>query len=60
MPKVTPSAMTEIKAALAVYIAEVEAAPLRPSAAQTYRIHADHFVRWLNDDFTPGATITRH
>ena len=57
MPKVTLSAMTEIKAALAAYIAEVEAAPLKPSSVHTYCHRASLFVRWLNDEFKPGANV---
>ena len=59
MPKVTPSAITEVKAALAVYIAEVEAAPLQPATMRTYCHHARQFVRWLNGEFEPGAAVPR-
>ncbi len=59
MPKVTPPTMTEVKAALAVYIAEVEAAPLRPPSVRTYCQHARQFVRWLGDQFTPGDAAPR-
>ncbi len=59
MPKVAPSTMTEVKAAIAVYIAEVEAAPLKLATKQTYCHHARQFVRWLNDEFKPGAAVPR-
>ena len=59
MPKVTPSTLREVKTALAAYIAEVEAAPLKPKTMHTYCQHASSFVRWLNDEFTPGATVPR-
>ena len=57
MPKVTPSTMKEVEAALERYIAEVEAAPLKPATVRTYCHHARSFVRWLNDQFEPGATV---
>ncbi len=59
MPKVTASTMTEVKAALAAYITEVEAAPLKPATMHTYCHHARSFVRWLNDEFKPGDTVPR-
>ena len=59
MPKVTPSTMMEVKAALEKCIAEVEAAPLKSSTMHTYCHHARSFVRWLNDEFKPGADVPR-
>ena len=26
----------------------------------TYLLHAANFVRWLEDDFTPGTNVRRH
>lgn len=59
MARVSQSTITEVKAALAAYIAEVEAAQLKPSTAHTYCHHARSFVRWLNGEFKPGATVPR-
>ena len=59
MPKLTPAAMIVVKAALEKYIEEVEAAPLRSATIQTYCHHARQFVRWLDDDFEPGASVLR-
>ena len=59
MPKVNAETMTAIKIALESYIEEVEAAPLSDATMRTYCLHARHFVRWLDDEFEPGATIPR-
>ena len=52
--KVTPSALIEIKAALAEYTEEVEATSMSINTKGTYLRHANTFVRWLEDDFIPG------
>jgi len=38
------------------YRQEVEAAELSDETRKTYVRHAETFVRWLDGDFTPGAT----
>ena len=30
---------------------------LTRSSKDTYLLHARHFVRWLKDDFKPGANV---
>ena len=52
--KVSPSAFEEIDRALAHYTREVEETNLSDKTKQTYLRHANTFVRWLADDFTPG------
>ena len=59
MPKVTPSTTKVVKDALAAYIAEVEATSLKRKTKDTYCRHASTFVRWLNDEFEPGANVPR-
>jgi len=54
MPGVSNSALREVELALERYRLEVEASRLRPKTKWTYLRHADTFVRWLRDDFTPG------
>ena len=54
MAKVSDSVLREVERALADYKSDVRTAGLKPSAQETYILHADHFVRWLRDDFTPG------
>ena len=56
--KVRPETLREVEEALERYRAEVEKSPLRPSAKQTYLLHSTNFVRWLDDDFQPGGTLT--
>ena len=55
MPKVSQKSIAEILRALERYEAEVNVAPLTRSTKHTYILHADHFVRWLQDDFEPGS-----
>ena len=54
MPKVSQDILQRVRAALKRYQAEVDAAPLTRSTKRTYNLHAEHFVRWLADDFEPG------
>jgi hypothetical protein len=54
MPKVSRQALREVQRALEEYEAEVKATNLAEDSKQTYLGHTRHFVRWLNDDFTPG------
>lgn len=49
--------LEEVKAALEEYKKEVEGTELKPSTKSTYITHAEHFVRWLYDDFEPGARV---
>jgi hypothetical protein len=57
--RIKREALDEVERALEQYrelLATLEAeGTLKPSAARTYILHADHFVRWLKDDFEPGA-----
>lgn len=55
MAKLSAETLAEIDAAFDRYESEVRAAGLRPSAEKTYLLHSSEFVRWLHDDFTPGA-----
>ena len=59
MPKVTLLTLQEVKDALEQYQKTVEESPLSLSAKNTYLLHARQFVRWLDDDFTQGATVGR-
>ena len=57
--RINRPALEEVEKALEEYrelLAAREAeGTLKPSAAKTYILHADNFVRWLKDDFDPGA-----
>ena len=57
--KVSPEALREIREAFERYKAEVETTRLAASAKKTYIDRTDQFVRWLNDEFTPGEKVAR-
>lgn len=59
MAKVSIEVLNAVQDALERYETEVEDSPLRRSAKDTYVLHARHFVRWLEDDFEPGASLKR-
>ena len=59
MPKVSPEILKAVQDALDRYEREVEDTPLTTSAKNTYLLHARNFVRWLEDDFEPGATLKK-
>jgi hypothetical protein len=50
-------AFREIRDALDRYEQAVSETDCTDSTKQTYILHAQHFVRWLNDDFEPGRTL---
>ena len=57
MPKISRGSLREVQEALARYTIEVEESALAQASKDTYLLHANHFVRWLDDDFTPGETL---
>ena len=57
MPKVTDRTLEEVKAALELYEEVVRESNLTPASQATYLLHADQFLRWLNDGFEPGGTL---
>ena len=57
MAKISPQALTEVKNVFQRYEKEVKASKLQQSASRTYLLHSRNFVRWLEDDFTPGGTL---
>jgi hypothetical protein len=57
MTKLTAETLAEVDAAFERYESVVRASGLRPSAEKTYLLHSSQFVRWLHDDFTPGAKL---
>lgn len=59
MPKVNPETLRVVQEALERYKIEVESTGLRPTTKDTYILHAEHFVRWLDDDFEPGGTLKK-
>ena len=55
--KVTPSALSELEDALEQYQRACAASGLAPRAQETYTRYASMFVRWVKDDFEPGARL---
>ena len=58
MLKVRAETLREIEEAFRRYEDEVEGSPLARQAKDTYLLHSRNFVRWLKDEFTPGARLT--
>jgi hypothetical protein len=54
-----PETVRLVEQAWERYEKVVDNAPLMPNAKRTYLLHSRNFVRWLKDDFMPGATIRR-
>jgi hypothetical protein len=54
-PRISPTALAEVEAALRDYAKEVLRAKLGEMASNMYVDHADLFVRWLKRDFEPGS-----
>ena len=55
--KIRSSTLREVQQALERYEREVKDSRLSPKAKWTYIRHASTFVRWLDDDFTPGERV---
>lgn len=53
--QISIAALSEVMEALERYREEVNATTLREPSKQTYLLHAEHFVRWLEGDFKPGS-----
>ena len=47
--------LVKLHQALYDYVTEVDEADLTDGTKATYRDHATMFVRWIVDDFIPGA-----
>ena len=57
MAKISDPAVEEVRQALRRYVAEVEASPLKQSSKWNFVLHAENFVRWLEDSFNPGSRL---
>ncbi len=57
MAKISQDAISQILTALELYENEVSNTPLTTQSKRTYLLHAHNFVRWLQDDFEPGASL---
>ncbi len=59
MAKVSPEVSEIVEKAFERYVQEVEESNLSEESKKTYIEHSSTFVRWLNDDFEPGAQVRR-
>ena len=57
MPKVSQEVLAAVRKALGQWEEEVRDSNLAPKAKNTYLLHPNNFVRWLDDDFKPGARL---
>ena len=55
MAKVSETMLQAVQAALQAYEEEVMASTMSKNSKKTYIHRAQLFVRWLDDDFEPGA-----
>ncbi len=51
--------LSEIERLLKLYIKEIEDSSLKPLSAQMYQVQSVNFVRWINDEFTPGGNARK-
>ncbi len=56
--KINTEALRAVKTALVEYEKTVQASAMTPQSKKTYLLHTNNFVRWLEDDFIPGASLT--
>jgi hypothetical protein len=54
MAKISSQTLAEVKNALKRYEDEVNESNLELNTKKTYLRHSMTFVRWIDDDFTPG------
>jgi hypothetical protein len=54
-PRITPTALTEVQAALKAYCTAVETSDLSQASQGIYMDMAENFVRWMKGDFNPGS-----
>lgn len=59
MPKISGESLYQVQAALENYEEAVNATAMTVESKKTYLLHARQFVRWLNGDFEPGATLCK-
>ena len=55
MPKISESALREVKEAFALYEEAVERSALKRTTKGTYLQHPERFIRWLEGNYTPPS-----
>lgn len=53
--RISKNALREVEDALREYEKEVKSSDMTDSTKRTYLLHTRNFVRWLKDEFVPGA-----
>ena len=59
MPQVSAEVLKAVQDAFQRYETEVLDTNLEASSKSTYIDRARYFVRWLDDDFEPGASLKK-
>ena len=59
MPKADRETLRKIQSAFECYKTEVKESNLRQSTTEPYIRYASYFLRWLDDDYTPGERVRR-
>lgn len=57
MTKIADATMKELERLLDEYRRVLSNSPLSLTTKNSYRVHAEYFVRRLDDDFEPGAMV---
>jgi len=53
--RISKTALREVEDALRECEKDVQSSDMTDSTKRTYLLHTRNFVRWLKDDFVPGA-----
>lgn len=59
MPKISKTALREVKDAFKRYEEEVEKSELKRQTKGTYLQHPERFIRWLEDKYNPPTAVSR-
>ena len=57
--EISQKALDEVKVAFQRYTTEVNDTGMTDNSKETYLLYVDQFIRWINDDFEPGAKLRR-
>ncbi|QRR01019.1 hypothetical protein [Dyadobacter sandarakinus] len=53
--KTDSSTLSEILKLHAQYVKEVEFSGIKPLSIEIYKTNSNNFVRWIQDEFSPGS-----
>ena len=57
--EISQKALDEVNVAFQRYTQEVNDTGMTDRSKETYLLYVDQFIRWINDDFEPGAKLRR-